>query len=70
MVEEDGELYYYVNGKRTHAGLIMINGGFYYINSAGMAVRNVTRSVSGVWTNGLLPDGVYTFGADGKLVDA
>ena len=34
IVNEDGELYYYVNGVRFYAGLIQIDGDYYYVNSS------------------------------------
>ena len=37
LVEEDGALYYYENGKRCYAGLIEIDGDMYYIRSNGQA---------------------------------
>ena len=66
IVNEDGELYYYVNGVKTYAGLIQIDGDYYYVNSSCKVVTTphywVNRS------NGLLPAGFYDFGADGKMV--
>ena len=70
LIEEDGELYYYVDGVRTYAGLILHDGAFYYINSSGKAVRNITRTITAAKTNGLLPAGIYTFDENGKMVDA
>ena len=67
LIEEDGELCYYVNGELTHAGLIFVDNAFYYISSSGKAVRNTTRYIGGSFTNDLLPAGEYTFGADGKM---
>ena len=63
---EDGELVYYVNGVKTHAGLIEIDGDYYYIKSDCTAVRDCDYFVSN--TNGLLPRGTYHFNADGKMV--
>ena len=66
IVSEDGELYYYVDGVKTYAGLIQIDGDYYYVNSSCKVVTTphywVNRS------NGLLPAGFYDFGADGKMV--
>ena len=67
LVDENGTLYYYKNGKRAGGeGLIAYNGAYYYINSSAIAVTNVTRRVDK--TNGLMPAGTYTFGADGKVI--
>ena len=66
IVEEDGTLYYYVNGVRTYAGLIQIDGDYYYVNSSCKVVTTLHYWVNR--TNGLLPAGFYDFGADGKMV--
>ena len=65
---ENGGLYYYVKGQLTHGGLIFVDGDFYYINSAGMAVCNETRYIEGTWLNKLLPAGDYSFGEDYKMI--
>ena len=65
IIEEDGELYYYVNGVRTYAGLIEINGDYYYVNSSCKIVTTTHYWVNK--TNNLLPAGFYDFGADGKM---
>lgn len=66
IVAENGSLYYYVDGKLTAAGLIEIDGDYYYVNSSCKVV-----TTSHYWvnrSNGLLPAGFYDFGADGKMV--
>ena len=63
-----GKLYYYLNGEPYHAGLVMIDGDYYYINTQCVAVTNTTRFVAAAWANGLLPEGNYSFGADGKMI--
>ena len=61
---------YTIDGVAQQMGLVMdAEGNYYYIGSSREAVRNVTRSVTGKWTNDLLPAGTYTFGADGKMID-
>lgn len=65
IVEEDGVLHYYVNGKLTYAGLIKIGGDYYYVNSKCEVVRDCDYYIS--WTHDLLPQGKYHFDADGKL---
>ena len=71
LIEENGELYYYRDGViYPGAGLIWTGSfSYYYINSSGKAIRNVTRTVVYGKTNGLLPEGTYTFGADGRMID-
>ena len=66
IVSEDGELYYYVNGVKTYAGLILIDGDYYYVNSYCKVVTNCRYWISK--TNNLLPATFYNFGADGKMV--
>ena len=68
IVEEDGGLYYYKDGKRFHAGLVKIGNDYYYVAAGGVVAVNTTRKVNDAWTNNLLPAGMYTFGPDGKLV--
>ncbi len=66
VVEENGVLYYYVNGTRGYGlGLILVDGDYYYVRS------NAQLAIGQYWVtnnNGLLPQGMYTFGADGKMI--
>lgn len=66
IVSEDGSLYYYANGMRTYAGLIIIDGDYYYVNSQCEVVHGRTYYIS--LTHGLLPQGVYTFDDTGKMI--
>ena len=68
IVSEDGELYYYVNGVKTYAGLIQIDGNYYYVNSYCKVITNQRYWVSK--TNDLLPAAFYNFDAEGKMTDA
>ncbi len=65
IVDEDGVLHYYVNGKLTYAGLIKIGDDYYYVNSKCEVVHDCDYYIS--WTHDLLPQGKYHFDADGKL---
>ncbi len=65
IVTEDGVMYYYVNGWRTHAGLIEIDGAYYYVNTSGVVV---TGKYYVSKTNGLMSEGLYEFGSDGRLI--
>ena len=65
--DADGETRYYMNGVPTYAGLMLLNGDYYYFNSSKKAVRNCTYTVTK--HNDLLPAGDYVFDADGKMVN-
>ena len=67
IVEENGSLYYYVDGVLTRAGLIQIDGDYYYVKtSSGEVVHGRTYWIT--VTNGLLPSGQYAFADDGKMI--
>jgi len=65
LVEENGSKYYYVDGIKTYAGLIEIDGDIYYINSS---FKAVTGKYWVVKNNGLMESGFYNFDEDGKLI--
>ena len=67
IVAENGSLYYYEDGVLTGVGLIRLNGDYYYVKTSNCEVVH-GRSYWVTDTNGLLPAGPYTFGADGKMV--
>ena len=67
IVAENGSLYYYVDGKLTGAGLIRLGGDYYYVKTSNCEVVH-GRSYWVTATNGLLPAGLYSFGADGKMI--
>ena len=67
IVAENGSLYYYKDGKLTYAGLLQIDGDYYYVRTSGEVVNG--RSYWITKTNGLLPEASYTFGDDGKMVN-
>ena len=59
--------YYYENNKIVcNAGLIQIDGSYYYVRSNGQVVMGRTYWITN--TNGLKAAGFYEFGADGKMV--
>ena len=68
IVAENGSLYYYVDGVLTGAGLIRLNGDYYYVRTSNCEVVH-GRSYWITVTNGLLPTGQYTFDANGKMVN-
>ena len=67
IVAENGSLYYYVDGVLTGAGLIRLDGDYYYVKTSNCEVVH-GRSYWVTLTNGLLPAGLYSFGADGKMI--
>ena len=67
IVPENDSLFYYVDGKLTYAGLIEIDGAYYYVRTSGELVHG--RSYWITKTNGLLPEKSYTFDEDGKIIN-
>ena len=67
LVEENGDLYYYVDGAKTAAGLIEWEGDYYYIASNLKAVKDAKHYVFADKANGLKPAGWYWFNADGTM---
>ncbi len=67
IVEENGSLFYYVDGVLTGAGLIQIDGDYYYAKTSnGEIVHGRTYWIT--VTNSLLPAKEYTFDDNGKIV--
>jgi len=66
--ELDGNTYYIANGV-SRFGMFEYDGAYYYAGASNYfaAVKNTTRNCDVNYK--LLPDGTYTFGADGKMVD-
>ena len=64
--ESDGTWYYYVDDVKTYAGLIQIDGDYYYVNSSFQVIHDRSYFISK--TNGLMPQGTYQFDAEGKMV--
>ena len=66
IVDVDGTLYYLHNGQPSYVGLISMGDDYYYVRSNGQVVVN--RSYWITKTNGILPAGEYSFGANGKML--
>ena len=65
IVLVNGVPYYYENGRPTVAGLVEVDGYYYFADVGGKIVT--TRSY--VWRgNGILPEDTYDFAKDGKLL--
>ena len=66
-IVKNGDVWtYYVNGVKTYAGLIEIDGALYYVKSDCTVVHGQKYAVSK--TNGLKAQGTYIFDADGKMI--
>ena len=66
IVPEFGSLYYYVNGKLNYAGLIKIDGSYYYVRTSGEVVHGKKYWITK--TNDLMKEGSYEFDETGKMV--
>ncbi len=58
--------YYYVAGVKTEAGLVEIDGDYYYAAEGGKIVTSAMYEITK--TNDLLAAGTYEFDTDGKIV--
>ena len=66
--DENGKLFYYVNGAKAYGGLMLIDGAYYYARTSGEIVCGTSYGITK--TNDLLPARAYTFGEDGKMLNA
>lgn len=66
IVDKNGTLYYYENGKTGTCGLIEIDGDYYYVYWGGV-IKTGKCYVEATFCD--LPVGNYEFGADGKMLD-
>ena len=68
IIAENGSLYYYENGVLTPAGLIFLDGYYYYVRtSSGEVIHGRTYWIT--VTNGLMPQGMHHFDDDGRMTD-
>ena len=68
IVAENGSLYYYVDGVLTGAGLIQLDGDYYYVKTSNCEVVH-GRSYWITVTNGLpVEAGQYQFADNGKMI--
>ena len=73
VYEVNGD-YYVVKDGETASGIHYVDGAYYLggvgsgFDRADCAAKNQTITISAAMTNGLIPSGIYTFGADGKMV--
>ena len=68
IVEEGGVKYYYIDGIRAHMGMFRLDGNYYYAKADGALIVNQTCHCRRMGDSGL-PEGTYSFDADGKLKD-
>ncbi len=68
IVEKNGVLYFYENGKPENRGLVESDGARYFVKDSDgeIAVNEKIYVDNG---NGILPEDEYEFGADGKMTD-
>ena len=67
IVEKDGTLYYYDKGKPSMAGLICIDGDYYFAHGKN---GELATGKQYVWkSNGLMPEGNYEFDENGKMLN-
>lgn len=67
IVNEDGVLCYYENNRRVYAGLVVIDGYYYYVRRNGELVTRSSCFVSK--TNGLIPADEYHFNSKGQIME-
>ena len=65
IVEENGNLYFTIDGVKMVGGLYELDGAYYYAQNNGELAVNCSAYVG---TELLAKDGWYGFGADGKLI--
>ena len=65
--DENGTLYYYVDGVKTYGGLLYIDGYYYYARTSGQIVVDRTYWITK--TNDLLPVDGYTFDSQGRMIN-
>ena len=68
IVEKNGTLYYYDMGRPTMAGLVEVDGDYYF--AGGENGEIFVNKKQYTWANTTsLPNGTYEFGADGKMLN-
>ena len=65
IVKNGDDWTYYENGAKVYAGLINIDGDYYYVNSSFKVIHGQSYFVSK--TNGIVNNGTYTFDENGVM---
>ena len=65
FVQEEDGIYYYEDGQLTYAGLICVDGFYYYVNSS---CKVVTGNYYVTKNNDLMPSAYYNFDAQGRMI--
>ncbi len=68
IVDKDGKLFFYENGKPVEKGLFKYEGDHYYAEYDGSLITNQTWYAWKVDASSELAKGTYEFGADGKVL--
>ncbi len=65
IITIDGKMYYYQNGKAVAAGLVLVDGYYYFADVDGV----IATGKKYVWKpNGIVAEGTYYFADDGKMI--
>lgn len=67
LITVDGVRYYYQDGTPFYAGLIEIEGDYYYVKTSGQLVTGCSYWITK--TNGLMPEKSYNFDESGKILN-
>ena len=62
---------YYINAEGyipMNYGLVQYDGDYYFVVFSGKVTQNNTKAITEEQTHGLVPEGIYEFGADGKMI--
>lgn len=69
IYQEDNTLYYYVNGSKAYAaGVVELDGSYYYVRSNGELVYGRGYWITNVGDSGIIAK-CYQFDADGKMLN-
>ncbi len=65
IIEIDGKLYYYDTGRAKKAGIVIVDGYYYFAGDYG----EIATGSFYVWKgNGIVPDDTYRFADDGRML--